>query len=123
MVNIESLVDYWRPASAGRRGRRCAAIVAHNPVCAGCGGLFCQVLAPNAYMATGESRFWTGNFELGKQEVHSAEGKIAGVDDDGRGRRDFRSFFCSARLAQTGRRGIDRPGLSGRIALESMSGH
>ena len=123
VVNIESLVDYWRPASAGRRGRRCAAIVAHNPVCPGCGGLFCQVLAENARLVTRESRLWSGNFELGKQEVHSAESKTAGFDDDDRGRRDFRSFFCSARLAQTGRRGIDRPGLSGRIALESMSGH
>ena len=93
VANIESLVDFGCLISADRRGRRCAAIVAHNPVCPGCGGLFCQVLAENARLVTRESRLRSGNFELGKQEVHSDEGKTAGFDDDDRGRRDFRSFF------------------------------
>jgi len=123
VVDIEPVDDCWCLVSADRCGRRCAAIVAHNPVCPGCGGLFCEVLAQNACMVTGESRLWSDDFELGKQEVHSAAGEIAGFDDDDCGWRDFHSRFCSARLAQAGRPGIDCPGLSGRIVFKNMSVH
>ena len=122
-LDIESLDGSRCLVSADRRGRHRAAVVAHDPVCPGCGGLFCQVLARNACLVAGESRLWSGNFELGKQEVHSVEGKIACFDDDDRGWRDFHFLFCSARLAQAGRSGIDCPGLCGRIVFESMSGH
>lgn len=54
--------------------------------------------------------------------MHFIEGEIVGFDDDVRGWWNFDSAFCSPRLAQAGRLGIDCPGLPGGVVPESVSG-